>query len=247
MAVLLSASPAMALTLDSVGVLWSNPLGPAATNGLVTNPANQGSGNSTIFEIRWGYPTSCGSGCGEQSGLGFDPFFPPSSLPSGTFTLGNFLSFNNQISLHTTQGSLTSMDLTLTPLFSDGATKAFKYTLLYDETLNSGPCPFGSVPCPDKITVTDAAAWDNSALVFNDSGTYTLTLLGILGGPEFWSTEALAGTNDPWPWLANVGYTAPPTPTQEPPSTVPNPSPLLLIGLGLVALTGVTRFNAHRK
>ena len=205
MAVLLTASPAMALTLDSVGVLWSNPAGPA----FPTWTWNLGN------EIRWGDPVLPSTA---PAGLRFTPSFPPSSLPFGTFQLGILSHINEQISSYI--GGLTSVDLTLSPHFSNLQTTDWKYRVHIFETPNH------PVPQPDTITLE---ALDALPLIFTDNGDeYRFTPLGIipesLTSPEF-------NTNPTPFWVA----------------TVPNPSPLLLIGLGLVALAGATRLSAHRK
>ena len=217
MAALLTASPAMALTLDSVGVLWTNPQGAAADNGAVSFPS---------LEIRWGVPAAPST---EPAGLRFDPAFPPSSLPVGTFTLGTLTHFNNQILSYI--GGLDSADLWLTPTFSNGQSQTFKYRLLIDETHNDSPgC------CPDAISFLGL---DVAPLIFTEGDTeYTLSLLL----PDGFSSEEFTQTSIPW--FAQVDTQ---TQHEEPPSTVPNPSPLLLIGLGLVGLAGVSRLSAHRK
>jgi len=198
--ILMTAGPAMALTLDSVGVLWSNPVGAAVTNGafFVISP----------LEIRWGVPV----GSPAPAGLRFTPSFPPPSLPFGTFTLGILTHFNNQISSYV--GGLDRVDLTLSPHFDNGATTDWKYRLHLLETPNH--------PTPQDDTIT-VETLDASTLIVTSE--YHLTPLGFspstIVSPEFTETHT--------PFLA----------------TVPNPSPLLLIGLGLVALAGATRLKAH--
>ncbi|HLC42885.1 MAG TPA: choice-of-anchor K domain-containing protein [Methylomirabilota bacterium] len=220
MAVLLTASPAMALTLTDVGVSWSNPQGAAV--GTVTYPTT-GSGNSTTWQVRWGVPKPPDGYPADQAGLGFDPAFPPSSLPDGTFILGTLWHYNNQI--NSLNGGLNSVDLTLTPHFDNGQYAEWKYRALIDETHNNFP-PGPPGCCDDFITLV---ALDASPLIFTHDGEeYRWTPLGI--DPASLQSPELSNNYAPF-WV----------------TTVPNPSPLLLIGLGLVGLAGVSRLSAHRK
>ena len=206
MAVLLTAGPAMALTLDSVTGSFGNPIGPAFP-GYTYNPSP--------FEIRWGVPALPST---ESAGLRFTPSFPPSSLPFGTFQLGILTHINEQISSYV--GGLTSVDLTLSPHFSNGQTTDWKYRVHIFETPNH------PTPQPDTITLE---ALDALPLIFTDNGDeYRFTPLGII--PADLTSPEFQPNSTPF-WVA----------------TVPNPSPLLLIGLGLVALAGATRLSAHRK
>ena len=230
-------APAPALTLNDVSVTWFNPLGPGA--GTVTNPFTQGAGDATNFEVRWGVPSPPSSDPTHQSGLGFDPFFPPPAVvPIGTnFVLGNLFHFNNPINIGS---ELTSVDLTLGATFAGAvpAVSDFTFRMLIDETPNfpaSGICAEGGVPpCQDAIRFKSL---DVAPHTFTFGGeTYTLHLIGFgADGSQtaFFSPE---GTDNSTPLIARIDV-----------ARVPNPSALLLIGIGLVGLAGVSRIRSRQS
>jgi len=238
-ATLLVAAPAVApaLTLDDVSVLWDNPIGPGAgTATLLT----EGAGIASNFEIRWGTPFPASADPTLKSGLGFDPLFPPSTVvPIGSnFTLGTLFHFNNPILVPGSE--ITSADLTLGATFTGAipASSSFKFRMLVNETPNnpaSGICAEGGVPpCQDAIRFTSL---DVSPQTFTVGGeTFTLFLIGFgADGSQttFFSPEG--GTNTT-PLIARIDR-----------PVVPNPSALLLIGLGLVGLAGISRIRSRQN
>jgi len=230
--IVVAPTPAPALTLEDVTVTWFNPLGPGIAT--VTNPFVEGAGNARNFEVRWGAPSADPT---LQSGLGFDPLFPPSSeVPIGlNFTLGTLFHFNNPIFLGS---QLTSVDLTLGAIFTSAipALAEFTFRMLINETPNNGsPCDEGGAqPCRDAIRFTSLDVVPQTFTV--DGETFTLVLIGFgADGSQttFFSPEG--GTNST-PLIARI---------ERP--RVPNPSALLLIGLGLVGLAGISRIRSRQN
>jgi len=228
---------APAVQLDIISVTWFNPIGDGVAT--VVNPFNEGVGNATNFEIRWGTPVPASALTTAKSGLGFDPLFPPSAVvtPDVNFTLGNLFHFNNPIAIGT---ALESVDLSLVLSFLGAVpvTSEFQFRMLINETPNDGnPCAEGgSQPCQDAIRFTSL---DTSPQVFTIGGeSFTLFLVGFgADGSQdtFFSPEG--GTNQT-PLIARI---------QAPPPQVPNPSALLLIGLGLVGLAGISRIRSRQN
>ena len=231
-------SVAPALTLDDVSVTWFNPLGPgAAILGNVVNPFTEGLGDATNFEVRWGAPVPSSADPTLKSGLGFDPLFPPSTVvPLGVnFVLGTLFHFNNPIFPGT---SLTSVDLTLGATFTgaDPATSAFTFRMLINETPNNGsPCAEGGPqPCRDAIRFTSLDVTPQVFKVGDEIFTLILVGFGDDGSQDaFFSPE---GDTNSAPLIARI--------TQ---ARVPNPSALLLIGLGLVGLAGISRIRSLKN
>lgn len=238
--IVVAPTVAPALTLDTVSVTWFNPLGPGAgIAGNVVNPFVQGTGTASNFEVRWGAPFPASVDPTLKSGLGFDPNFPPSSpVPIGSnFTLGTLFHFNNPI-LDGTE--LASVDLTLGAAFAGAvpATSAFTFRMLIDETPNfpaDGICAEGGAPpCRDAIRFTSL---DVAPPAFTVGGeTFTLVLIGFgADGSQttFFSEE---GATNSTPLIARINR-----------RPVPNPSALLLIGLGLVGLAGISRIRSRQN
>jgi len=171
--IVVAPTPAPALTLEDVTVTWFNPLGPGIAT--VTNPFVEGAGNARNFEVRWGAPSADPT---LQSGLGFDPLFPPSSeVPIGlNFTLGTLFHFNNPIFLGS---QLTSVDLTLGAIFTSAipALAEFTFRMLINETPNNGsPCDEGGAqPCRDAIRFTSLDVVPQTFTV--DGETFTLLVI----------------------------------------------------------------------
>lgn len=238
---------APALTLDTVSVLWDNPLGPGfplPPGNVITRtgvgaglPADPAPRDTT--EIRWGTPFPASALDTDKSGLGFDQFFPPSTVvptDNTPFQLGTLFHFNNPIVLGT---QLTSVDLTLGLTFAAAvpATSTFKFRMLINETPNNGsPCAEGGAqPCRDAIRFVSLDTSPEEFMIPGDPDPFTLFMVGFgPGGSQtaFFSPE---GTTNNTPLFVRI--TRP----------TPNPSALLLIGLGLVGLAGISRIRSRQN
>ena len=238
---------APAVTLDSVTVIWDNPIGPGSAlpgnvitrtgvgAGLAVDPAPQ-----DTTEIRWGTAFPLSALDTDKSGLGFDQFFPPSTdVPTdgSPFQLGTLFHFNNPILLGT---QLTSVDLTLGLTFGAAVppTSTFKFRMLINETRNdASPCAEGGPqPCQDAIRFVSLDTNPEEFIIPGDPLPFTLFMVGFgVGGGQtaFFSPEN-ATNNTP----LFVRITRP---------VVPNPSALLLIGLGLVGLAGISRIRSRQN
>ncbi len=203
------------LTLTAVDGDWSNPKGDGTTiSGNVIYDTSATNGVSVLYgnqlqdQIRWG-------NAAEKSGLGFTGSAPPNLtvVNGNAFEIGQLAHFNNQIPLGS---ELTSVDLTVDMFFLGIAVpKSFTFTLLIDETPNTGDAAANA----DIISFPSSYADET----FDIGGMlYTLQLLGFGDNPSnplsyFSSPEG--GINDTLLW----GKIVP----------VPVPGALLLGMLGL--------------
>jgi hypothetical protein len=225
------SSMASALTLTNVGGVWSDTVG--GSNVSYTSAAIA-YGNETERQVRWGIGTS------GQSGLGFTGIAPDPDIPGGivfgigdTFEVGQLRHFNNPIQ---SGSAATATKLTISLDFSDpaGLNGAFAFTFDINETPNT-PGPPAS---DDIISFPDSYASETFEIGGID---YTLQLLGFGDDVanimnDFTSPEG--GTNATKLW-GRV------TASQNP--EIPEPSTILLLGVGLLGLASYSRRRSHKN
>ncbi len=209
---------AVPFTSDGVWTgLDGNPSG--ATVGLNTN------------HVQWGEPF--GSSNAGPSGYIFDGRDPGEAPLDGTlFDIGDFTHENFTINLP----SITGADLDLSLDFGTG-NQTFGYFFEHVETPNDAdPCAEGgSNPCPDKVSIPDAAS---SSPVTIDGNDYILEIAGFSqdGGAnvvsEFLTEEGQPNVATLYARLVLV------------PQPVPEPSVLALLATGLL---GAWRLGGRRR
>lgn len=227
----LGTASAAPVTISATAPTWSNVVG-----GSNINFDTSGGGNNTVTQVFWGRPASFFGG---QSGLGFDPSAPATSVvqTETAFQLGTLYHYNAPIEGGT---AASSARLNLSTTITDAApsTLAYSYQFLIDETPNQGPCAYQTTsgnPCADAITFNNMATSPSFAI---GGASYTFQLLGFSsdGGStirnSFVSQE---GTTNSIGLYAKI---IAPTPQQ---TAIPEPASLVLLGAGLLGLATALR------
>lgn len=219
------AAQAATITFNPILATWGVP-----TGGANITYGGQGTANA---EVNWGTTSP-------QSGYEFLATGVPLDVgpvpPDQAFTLGTFTHHNNPIPAGT---SITGVSLTIsTTVFVDGNSQGVKNFVFdfthFETTNNANPCADGGTVgvgvningCADNVSVTPNADTD----VFNVDGVaYTLHITGFqvdgLDVDSFWTTES---ASNPAQLLGEVSAVIVPP--------VPEPTSLVLVGLGLVGL-----------
>ncbi|MBN7769037.1 THxN family PEP-CTERM protein [Marinobacter daepoensis] len=214
------SAQAALIELTSVTGTWTttNPSAPTVTGGG-TN------------EIRWGTPANIQN---QQSGYRFDGSAPPTASVTENvdFNLGTFTHFNWPI----TGTALSSAELTVqTDLMIDGISETVSSVFEFQhlETPNgSNPCADGGANgvgvnvngCADRVTFSLNVGASDSFLI--DGVNYFVDISGFFFGgalaSEFWTKEYFDNTAT----LKGV--------ITSRVASVPEPSTLALLGLGLI-------------
>jgi hypothetical protein len=190
---------------------------------------------TTTATMSWGSGTGSG-----HSGYGFttattpiDNFLPPS--PSGAFDLGTWTHFNNPITGTTLSTARLQLAATI---FVDGVSqciKNFLFDFSHNETPNGGTCE-ATTPgvnvngCADIVTI--AYSLDSDTFAVGDD-VYTLNILA--GSTYFETMEA-----------ADNAFVVEGELTLRS-SVVPEPSALMLMGLGLGMLSFVSSKRRYKN
>ena len=220
------AAPAQAFTLNRTYGTWGN-----VQDGAFIRYQTAGE-EAQVF---WGSAASASG----PSGLGFAGVGALEMGIGDVIQIGTLRHFNNPIWGGT---AASAVALTLSLDFADLGVKDFEFTLTIDETPNTpGTCVYYSVvPCADRIDWTQSFASQSFQVA---GGDYTLELLGVreaLDGElinHFISQEG--GTSEAFLFAR---LAAVPVAESRSPAPAPNsvPEPGLLLGLGAIALLGVT-------
>ncbi len=209
--------PAEALTLQSVDGDWGDVVGGKSV--IFRDDIGVNYGNGQEDQVRWGEPANR-----YQSGLGFTGVASGTTFDVGDiFEIGQLRHFNNPIMVGS---AAETAQLTLNLTFSDptGIAEMFDFTFAIDETPNSPGPPLSD----DLIDFPDVSLLRSFSV---GSFDYTFELLGFGESGDnlidyFRSPEGTTNATMLWGKIESV------------PSTVPEPTTLLLLVSGLLGLIG---------
>ncbi|RIZ66974.1 MAG: PEP-CTERM sorting domain-containing protein [Methylococcales bacterium] len=254
-AAMLLSTTAMATAVDitNVSASWSNAIASASGAGA---PLTFAGGTLNPY-ARWGVAAG-GSG---QSGYNFGAVANPfnaSVTPgdsSALFALGTFAHVNQPV----TGSSITSIDLLYQADIIVNGTPVATNPLNFDFVFNHNETPNGDNPCANgapnnvPLSVNASGCADHVQTAFSgvsdtffiNGANYTLNILGfgyldasnnLVKTQDFWTAEGAVNTATLY---AEIVTTTNPGGTGL--TSVPEPSGLMLMGLGLAAFLGKRR------
>jgi len=208
-----SLANASVISIDDIDATWTNVSGSSSVSGVGTN------------EIRWGTPLD-----DEQSGYRFDTASTDSFLVelNEEFSLGEFTHYNFPI--YASGGSIDWAELNVSTNISiDGVNRnegPFSFSFFHDETPNAcSPQP----ECANDLVNFGNSSASDTFLV--DDVEYTMALTGFVQNGVFTNNFSTLEKNINVADLRAVF-------TQAEVASVPEPSAMALIGLGLLGLVG---------
>lgn len=209
--VLSFAPPATAITIDllSADSAWKDVVGG-------TNVSTSSGATSTL---RWG--NDAGNG---QSGLDFTGNAPQDVVVSTDFELGTLTHLNRAIN----GGASTAATLGVDLFLNGGAIVELPFDVVFsiNETPNAGPCPVGVPPCADIISFPGAFP---SFLFVKGKDEFRLEILGFKDEAGNFTSQFISDentTDNNADLFAHIFFVR----------HIPEPSTLLLLGLGLAAV-----------
>lgn len=205
---------ASAVTMSDITGCWHSAVGaPAVITGCDT-------GSTTAT---WGTAATSGG----RSSYNFTAEPTPFNIPVDTvFDLGTFTHRNFPIF----PPSITSISLDVDYTVVGLGTRTGTFDFLHEETVNAPPCAYpGGAPCADRVRLVNTTAPDQ---VFTVGGVdYLLDIIGFKVGAftfsQFITFENLANGAVLQAQLVDRSTRT---------NLVPEPEPIALLGLGLVAL-----------